>query len=157
MVTHPVVRISCTCPECTDGQRGSRTQQRPEPPMQCRIARCSDSQRDPGQMKCKISSSSINVGMIKVEPDQREQPHTARPETFGSRFSWGTSTSSIRIMPVADARSENFPSILGVDKPFIPRSKMKPRTLPSSHLAHTTAMSATGEFVILGEDGAGNT
>lgn len=52
-------------------------------------------------------------------------------------------------MPVADALSENLPSILGVAKPFIPRSKMKPRTLPSSHFAHTTAMSATGEFVIL--------
>lgn len=82
-----------------------------------------------------------------------EQPLTARPETLGSRFSWGTSTSSIRIMPVADALSENLPSIFGVAKPFIPRSKMKPLTLPSSHLAQTTAMSATGEFVILAEAG----
>lgn len=55
-------------------------------------------------------------------------------------------------MPVADALRENLPSILGVAKPFIPRSKMKPRTLPSSHLAHTTATSATGEFVILAEE-----
>ena len=53
---------------------------------------------------------------------------------------------------MADALRENLPSILGVAKPFIPRSKMKPRTLPSSHLAHTTAMSATGEFVILGDE-----
>lgn len=52
-------------------------------------------------------------------------------------------------MPVEDDLSENFPSILGVEKPFIPRSKIKPRTLPSSHLAHTTAMSAKGELVIL--------
>lgn len=104
-------------------------------------------------VKYHLARSSINVGMFIV--DHKEQPHTARPETFGSRFSWGTSTSSIRIMPVADALSENFPSILGVEKPFIPRSKMKPRTLPSSHLAHTTAMSATGEFVILAEDGEG--
>lgn len=50
-----------------------------------------------------------------------------------------------------DALRENFPSILGVEKPFMPRSKMKPLTLPSSHLAHTTAMSATGELVILVE------
>lgn len=90
--------------------------------------------------------------MFIVGQDQREQPLTARPDTLGSRFSWGTSTSSIRIIPVADALSENFPSILGVDKPFIPRSKIKPRTLPSSHFAQTTAMSATGEFVILAED-----
>lgn len=79
----------------------------------------------------------------------REQLLTARPDTLGSRFSWGTSTSSITIMPVADALSENLPSIFGVVKPFIPRSNMKPRTRPSSHLAQTTAMSATGEFVIL--------
>lgn len=31
----------------------------------------------------------------------------------------------------------------------MPRSRMKPRTFPSSHLAQTTAMSATGELVIL--------
>lgn len=31
----------------------------------------------------------------------------------------------------------------------MPRSKMKPRTFPSSHLAQTTAMSASGELVIL--------
>lgn len=54
-------------------------------------------------------------------------------------------------MPVADALRENLPSILGVEKPFMPRSKIKPRTLLSSHLAQTIAMSATGEFVILEE------
>ena len=59
------------------------------------------------------------------------------------------------IMPVADALSENLPSILGVAKPFISRSRMKPLTLPSSHLAQTTAMSAMGEFVILAEEGEG--
>merc|ERR1719357_262586 len=78
----------------------------------------------------------------------RQPKGPARPETLGSRFSWGTSTSSIRIMPVADALKENLPSILGVEKPFIPRSRMKPRTLPSSHLAQTTAISAAGELVI---------
>lgn len=55
----------------------------------------------------------------------------------------------MRIMPVEEALRENFPSILGVEKPFMPRSRMKPRTFPSSHLAQTTAMSATGELVIL--------
>ncbi|KAG7216132.1 hypothetical protein INR49_028980 [Caranx melampygus] len=82
----------------------------------------------------------------------RFTPLTPRPETLGSRFSSGTSTSSIRIIPVAEALRENFPSILGVARPFMPRSKMKPRTFPSSHLAQTTAMSATGELVILESD-----
>lgn len=80
---------------------------------------------------------------------------TPRPEALGSRFSSGTSTSSKRIIPVAEALRENFPSIFGVEKPFMPRSTMKPRTLPSSHLAQTTAMSATGELVILNVRGGG--
>ena len=46
-----------------------------------------------------------------------------------------------------EARNESLPSIFGVEKPLVPRSTMKPRILPSS-LAHTTAMSATGELVI---------
>lgn len=92
-----------------------------------------------------ISMQKI-VFLLTLELDQLL---TDSPETFGSRLSFGTSTSSIRIMPVEDDLSENFPSILGVEKPFIPRSKIKPRTLPSSHLAHTTAMSAKGELVIL--------
>lgn len=55
-------------------------------------------------------------------------------------------------MPVADALRKNLPSIFGVERPFIPRSKMKPRILPSSHLAQTTAMSAPEGFVILNEE-----
>lgn len=76
-------------------------------------------------------------------------PLTASPDTLGSRFSSGTSTSSMRIIPVDEALRENFPSIFGVERPFMPRSRMKPRTFPSSHLAQTTATSATGELVIL--------
>lgn len=76
---------------------------------------------------------------------------TPRPDALGSRFSSGTSTSSMRIIPVAEALKENFPSIFGVERPFMPRSKIKPRTFPSSHLAQTTAISATGELVILKE------
>jgi hypothetical protein len=41
----------------------------------------------------------------------------------------------------------SLPSIFGVEKPFVPRSTMKPRIAPSS-FAHTTAMSAIGELVI---------
>ena len=73
---------------------------------------------------------------------------TASPSTFGRRFFSGTRTSSMTICPVSEALSENLPSIFGVLKPFIERSKTKPRILLSSHLAQTTAMSAIGEFVI---------
>lgn len=50
-----------------------------------------------------------------------------------------------------EARSENFPSIFGVEKPFIDRSKINPRISLSSHFAQTTATSAIGELVILNE------
>jgi len=64
-------------------------------------------------------------------------------------FDAGTRTSSIMIMPVAEARSENLPSILGVVRPPMPRSRMKPRMTPASSLAQTTNTSAMGELVIL--------
>ena len=51
-------------------------------------------------------------------------------------------------MPVVEARSENLPSMRGVEKPAVPRSTRKPRILPSSHLAHTRATSAMGLLVI---------
>ena len=50
---------------------------------------------------------------------------TSSPSTFGSRFSSGTSTSSMKISPVTDALKENFPSILGAESPFIPWVKTK--------------------------------
>jgi hypothetical protein len=43
-----------------------------------------------------------------------------------------TFTSSMKIMPVVEARSENLPSIFGADKPAMPFSRMKPRITPSS-------------------------
>lgn len=77
---------------------------------------------------------------------------TLRPWVFGSRFSAGTSTLSIRIIPVTEALNENLPSIFGVDSrpfslPFL--STMNPLTTPSSHLAQMISISAIGEFVIL--------
>jgi hypothetical protein len=45
---------------------------------------------------------------------------TAKPLMLGSMLAAGTSTSSMTIWPVTDARRENLPSILGVDSPFIP-------------------------------------
>ena len=50
--------------------------------------------------------------------------------------------------PVGEARSENLPSILGVERPFMPRSKRKPRITPSSVLAQTSMTSAIGELLI---------
>ncbi len=66
---------------------------------------------------------------------------------FGSRFASGTITSDNTISPVIEARSDSLPWILGVSKPFMPRSTMKPRMTPSS-LAQTTARSAMGLLVI---------
>src|SRR5271169_2194633 len=77
----------------------------------------------------------------------RQPNGPARPETFGNILSSGTTASSSTISPVIEARNDSLPSIVGVEKPLVPRSTMKPRILPSS-LAQTTAMSATGELVI---------
>ena len=65
----------------------------------------------------------------------------------GSRFSSGTTTSSRKRAPVADARNENFFSISGAAKPRVPLSTMNPR-MPSSVCAQTIARSAIGAFVI---------
>ncbi|MGH0166218.1 UNVERIFIED_CONTAM: hypothetical protein FKN15_050537 [Acipenser sinensis] len=81
----------------------------------------------------------------------------AKPVTCGSRFSSGTSTSSMMIMPVAEARRENLPWICGVESPGMPRSSRNPRTSPSSHFAHTTHTSAIGELVILRHGRGGGT
>lgn len=80
---------------------------------------------------------------------------TPSPEALGSTFSSGTSTPSMTIMPVAEARSENLPSIRGAERPRMPLSSRKPRMHLSSHRAHTTNRSATGELVILGAGQAG--
>ena len=77
----------------------------------------------------------------------RQPNGPARPDTFGSRFSSGTTASSSTISPVTEVRSESLPSIFGVEKPLVPRSTMKPRILPSS-LAQTTARSAIGALEI---------
>lgn len=78
-----------------------------------------------------------------------KQKLTFSPLTPGNMFSSGTTTSSIRIMPVKDARREYFPSIFGQSRPVMPFSIRKPRMCPSSHLAQTRTTSAMGEFVIL--------
>lgn len=58
--------------------------------------------------------------------------------------------SFIKIIPVADARNENFPLIIGVDSPLeiSDLSIMNPRTFLSSHRAQTMHTSAIGAFVI---------
>lgn len=94
----------------------------------------------------------LRVGGLFSNIDCNSNILTARPDTWGSRFSSGTSTSSIRIIPVAEALRENLPSILGVLKPFIPLSRINPLTRPSSHFAQTTQISAYGELVILSRE-----
>lgn len=77
--------------------------------------------------------------------------HTWSPLMLGNILSSGTSTASMTIWPVILARRENFPSIFGVDNPFMPFSKINPRIAfwCTSDLAHTIKTSATGELVIL--------
>ena len=72
------------------------------------------------------------------------------PSTPGSRASSPTSTSSIWIMPVIDARSDSLPSIFGVSRPLAPFSSTNPRMAPpwASDFAHTTNTSAIGELEI---------
>ncbi len=70
-------------------------------------------------------------------------PHTLP----GSMFSSGTTTSSRKIAPVIEARSENFFSISGATRPAAPFSTRKPR-MPSSVFAQITNRSAIGELVI---------
>ncbi len=57
-------------------------------------------------------------------PQLRQPIGPFSPLTFGSWFSAGTNTSSITISPVIDARRLNLPSIFGVERPFIPFSRM---------------------------------
>ena len=51
------------------------------------------------------------------------------------------------ISPVAEARSENLPSVFAVVSPLSPRSRIKPRTVPSS-FAQTIKTLAMGAWVI---------
>lgn len=68
--------------------------------------------------------------------------------TLGNMFSLGTCTSSIKIMPVTEARRLILPSILGELRPSMPLSRRKPLMSPWSSLAQTTNTSAMGELVI---------
>lgn len=49
-----------------------------------------------------------------------------KTSVFGRRYSSEISTSSIAIWPVILVRNDNLPSILGVERPFIPFSRIKP-------------------------------
>ena len=70
------------------------------------------------------------------------------PLTFGRIFSFGTFTLSNTNSPVALARNDHLPCVSGVLNPGIPRSRIIPRIIPASSLAHTTAMSAKGALDI---------
>ena len=74
-----------------------------ELPRQCHIGHCWGNQTVPLRTKNRDSTISLTHSLFS-------------PDTLGSRLT----TSSITICPVMEARSENFPSILGADKPLIP-------------------------------------
>jgi hypothetical protein len=94
--------------------------------------------------------ASLIVGLCMALQYMEKQSYlTFKPSTFGKRFSSGTSTSSIWIIPVLDIRKENFPSILGVSSPFDFLSTINPLTLSSSQTAQIIHKSAIGAFVIL--------
>jgi hypothetical protein len=69
---------------------------------------------------------------------------------LGSSALSGTTTPSITISPVTEARSESLPPILGAESPFMPFSRIKPRIwlLCSADFAHTTNTSAIGALEI---------
>lgn len=100
-------------------------------------------------IEAKICRSLRDLSEFAVRRSARTRL-TLSPSTF-SKFSSGTITLSIRIMPVTDSLRENFPSIFGVAKRSraFSLSTMKPRILLSSHFAQIINTSAMGEFVIL--------
>src|SRR6185295_9569809 len=120
-----------------------------------------------GRLNCFLSSAYCRArcqqnSAAPIAPQEmpkrallRQPNGPARPFTFGSRFSSGTRQSSSTISPVIDARSDNLPSIFGVEKPLVPRSTRKPRMTLSS-FAQTTATCATGAFEIARDQSVGD-
>src|SRR5437879_5603504 len=66
----------------------------------------------------------------------------------GSKFASGISQSVNDNPEVTEARRDHLPWTSQAFKPGVPFSTRKPRTLSSSALAHTTAMSAREPLVI---------
>src|SRR5437667_12427869 len=66
----------------------------------------------------------------------------------GSKFASGISQSVNDNPEVTEARRDHLPWTSQAFKPGVPFSTRKPRTLSSSALAHTTAMSARAPLVI---------
>ncbi|MNY07222.1 hypothetical protein D3C86_1400180 [compost metagenome] len=93
-------------------------------------------------------AAPITPQEIPYRAELRQDNGPFRPSTFGNIFSFGTFTLLKTNSPVLEARRLHLLCVVGVVKPSIPRSRIIPRTFPSSPFAQTTAMSATGEFVI---------
>mmetsp|Transcript_25484 Transcript_25484/g.64213 ORF Transcript_25484/g.64213 Transcript_25484/m.64213 type:complete len:275 (-) Transcript_25484:871-1695(-) len=107
------------------------------------------------------TQSSAAPSAPQAMPRRAEFRHVNGPfmPTTSRTFPAGTRALSIMIIPVGEARSENFPSIFGVCN-AVPleglsaRSMTKPRTLPwslepsSCTFAQTMNTSAIGAFVI---------
>ena len=66
------------------------------------------------------------------------------PRMSGKAFSSGQNTFSITTSPVRLVRRPTLPCVGGALSPCQPFSRMKPRILPASSLAHTMKTSAIG-------------
>ena len=102
-----------------------------------------EEETDKGELQ---SLPTIALQPGKYQPRTRMDPGSLE-ELAASLKAQGV-MQPIMVRPVGEARTENLPSILRVDSPSMPRSRMKPRITPPSSLAHTTMMSAIGACVI---------
>mmetsp|Transcript_10022 Transcript_10022/g.24990 ORF Transcript_10022/g.24990 Transcript_10022/m.24990 type:complete len:220 (+) Transcript_10022:141-800(+) len=118
---------------------------------------CRDARGDPNMWRSSVycralwKQNSAAPSAPHAMPYRAELRHVNgpfKPFTVVNMELAGTSTSSRRIMPVMEERSESFPSILGVLTPLRSVSTTKPRISPASSFAQTIATSAMGEFVI---------
>src|SRR4029079_6536340 len=71
-----------------------------------------------------------------------------KPFTLGKLCSFGTFTLSKTKSPVADARKLHLPCVVGVVKPSMPLSRIRPRISPASSLAQITATCEKGALLI---------
>ena len=95
------------------------------------------------------SAAPITPQAIPYRAELRQVNGPLKLWTSGSTLSSGTNTWSIKIIPVAEARSANLPSRYGVSNPFESLlSKINPLKTPCSSFAQIINKSAIGELVI---------
>mmetsp|Transcript_8791 Transcript_8791/g.17715 ORF Transcript_8791/g.17715 Transcript_8791/m.17715 type:complete len:320 (-) Transcript_8791:388-1347(-) len=119
----------------------------------------------PNCLRPRVYSRACSTHASAAPRAPHEMPYRAelrqangppRPRAWGNIADSGTRTSSSRMEPVIEARSDSLPTMGGVeraagcDASTALRSIRKPRTPPlsTSARAHTSSTSAMGEFVI---------